>query len=131
MTPSLFDYFAHGGLLVAYFAIMMYAADTARHLKKARNPCIRRLLSSFVLVTAVLSGTFAVIQGGWVLFDGFSAWPEPLDWAWLIFDSANAIAYAAFLGAIRVYLLWKPDFCARCKNREKCPHVATEGVDYG
>jgi len=124
--PSIFDYYAHGGLLIVYFAIMLRAADTARHIKRARDAAIRRQIRTFVLMVALLAGTYVVIQGGWVLFDGFDFWPEPLDLAWLLFDAANAVAYAAFLGAVRVYLLWCTDSCATCEKRHQCPRFGEQ-----
>jgi hypothetical protein len=51
--------------------------------------------------------------------EGYTFWPEPLDLMWLLFDAANALAYIAFVGAARVYLLWVASPCIDA--RDNCP----------
>lgn len=105
------DTLLHGGLSLFYLAIMAYATDTLRHTARETVLPIRGYARAFLILTASLAGTFAVIQGVWVLRGGFGYWPEPLNWMWLIFDACNGLAYVAFVGATRTFLLWRPAPC--------------------
>ena len=101
----------HGSLAVIYLALMMYAADVLRIVHRAHNLLVYGYVRLFLLMSALLCGTFAVIQAAWIYAEGYNYWPEPLAGAWLIFDSVNALAYALFISATRVFLLWEPSGC--------------------
>jgi len=111
----------HGSLAVVYIGLMGYAADTLTYIHRAKNTLIRSYARLFLLATAMLCGVFAVIQSAWVYAEGYTFWPEPLDILWLMFDYTNAIAYALFISAVRVFLLWEPSGCIDAPH--DCQHL--------
>lgn len=111
--------------LIVYAFILVIGADTGRLTARIENPSLRRWTRAFCISVLCMSSVFMAAQAAHVAAGHHFDPNNPLDVTWLLFDWINAIAYLAYLSALRVFVLWqhpaKPcsDAPAGCPRRIK------------
>jgi len=111
MTLQMVAIAAHLFSAIIYLMILVYAASTLPHIKRAYNQQTRILLALLMLLIIGLSAAFITSLALWFIDIGSGQAATLTNVLWMMFNWLNAITVCVFIAMARMFLLWRPVPC--------------------